>query len=159
MKRFIIFLILLGLFAMATPLFAHTELITAVPAPGETLTTSPAEIRLTFNEQLQAGSDIFLFSEGFNYIDDLQVEIDRDQLLVALPELAPDDYTVQWNAISGDGHAVNGSYTFRVVSEQPTRINQTALIVAIIITLLAVVIFSLKLFQRRRHSPSTHNDL
>ena len=101
----------------AVSVLAHTELITAVPAPGELLHESPPEIRLLFSESIDLGSQLFLFTEGFHYIDGLEVQTtgaENSQLVASLPQLPPDKYNVQWQIISTDGHAISGSYTFRV---------------------------------------------
>lgn len=113
-KHILLFILLL---LLPQQLLAHAELIEATPAPGATLTEAPTEIWLTFNEPLGEGSDIFVFTEGFQYIDNIRVEVNAEQntqLIAYLPPLPVNDYNVQWSAISADGHAISGTYTFRV---------------------------------------------
>lgn len=148
-------LLLLLWLACVAPAFAHAELLSASPSPGETLEKSPAEIRLAFSEPIGAGSDVFVFSEGFTYIDKLTTRIERERELVAtLPPLAPDDYTVQWTAVSSDGHSVSGSYSFRVAAASSTILPlwQIAIALLILVTLVGFVLF----LRRGRHETSSN---
>lgn len=109
--------LLLCLLAVTAVAHAHAELVTAVPAPGSTITHSPAEIRLTFSEAISADSTILLFTGNFQPVAGIQAQVaaTNPQLVVAaVPPLTPDDYTVQWTAVSTDGHTTSGSYTFRL---------------------------------------------
>lgn len=109
--------LLLSLLALTAVAHAHAELLTAVPAPGSTITHSPAEIRLTFSEPISADSAILLFTGNFQPVAGIQAQVaaTNPQLLVAaVPPLTPGDYTVQWTAVSTDGHPTSGSYTFRL---------------------------------------------
>lgn len=109
--------LILGTILKPGRVLAHAELQTALPQPGAVLTQSPSEIRLTFSEEIDQGSDIFLFTEGFQYIEGIEPRIDPtnpNQLYTPLQMLESNDYTVQWTAISLDGHTVSGTYTFRV---------------------------------------------
>ncbi len=112
----ILFFLVLPTLLIAQQLNAHAELLEASPAPGELLSESPEQILLTFNESLGAGSDIFIFTEGFQYIDDIQVSINNDQLIAKLPPLENNEYNVQWSAISADGHSISGTYAFQIES-------------------------------------------
>ena len=108
-------LLLLLILPYPTVASAHAELVTADPPPGAQLSASPAQIRLTFSEPLQPVSTITLSASGFREIPGLTVEIDpqsNDQLLAAVPALDPGVYTVQWTAITKDGHETSGSYMF-----------------------------------------------
>jgi methionine-rich copper-binding protein CopC len=100
--------------------WAHAELLSADPAPGTTLSASPAAIRLTFDEPLVAGSGVVLYAGTFNPVAGLTSTLDGATLHTTLAApLAPDTYTVQWTAITADGHAVDGSYQFAVASPPP----------------------------------------
>lgn len=108
---------LLALICFGTVL-AHTELVTANPAPGAQLTTSPTQIELTFSEPNSAKSTILLFGPNFEQIQGIVVLFNANtptQLVATLPPLEPKTYTVQWTAVSEDGHEVNGSYSFAVI--------------------------------------------
>jgi methionine-rich copper-binding protein CopC len=98
-------------------LSAHTDLVAASPAPGQQLSRSPAEIRLTFDGPLQPPSHFRLFAAGFRELPGLEPAIDGqrpEQLWSAAPELEPGTYTVQWDVVGADGDPVGGSYAFEV---------------------------------------------
>lgn len=120
------------LFICTAVTHAHAELVTAVPAPGSIVAHSPAEIRLTFSEPISEDSTILLFAENFQPVTGIvaQVAETNPQMLVAtMPPLTPGDYTVQWTAVSTDGHPTSGSYTFRLArfALHPTLLWQISL--------------------------------
>jgi copper resistance protein C len=98
---------------------AHPELQSAEPAAGAAMTSSPTQIRITFNENVipkfsgvevkdQTGK---MIATGKAATD----PADKKQLVVPLQEqLAPGDYKVEWHAVSDDTHRVKGSYSFSV---------------------------------------------
>jgi methionine-rich copper-binding protein CopC len=98
-----------------TAAYAHAQLLQASPAPGAQLVDSPAEIRLTFSEPLLAGSRITVYGQNFSPTIELAPEIAGAELFAAVPPLEPGDYTVQWTAVSQDGHPLSGSYTFTLI--------------------------------------------
>lgn len=103
--------------AWPQPAGAHAELVAAEPAAGAALSASPAEIRLTFNEPVTPDSQIVLYGEGFQPIPGLAAQLEPAnpaEVYAAVPELAPGGYTVQWTAVSADGHEISGSYSFSV---------------------------------------------
>lgn len=117
MKRFAPFLALLLFAASGGMVLAHSELIQSEPAPGDELAISPAEIRLTFSEPVAADSQIILLAGTFTPIAGLVSQIDPEQpevLFTPLPLLEAATYTVQWTAVSDDGHEISGSYSFSV---------------------------------------------
>jgi len=98
-------------------MWAHTDLLSADPAPGALLSTTPMEIRLTFGEPNDTLSRITLFAPGFRAIPGVVTSVNSaapEQLIATLPPLEPNTYTVQWMAVATDKHIVRGSYTFGV---------------------------------------------
>ena len=96
---------------------AHAELVSADPAPGVELFTSPARILLRFSDPIATESAVEVFGTNFRQIRGIQVAFERDepvQVIAALPPLDPDQYTVQWTAVSIDGHRSSGTYAFSV---------------------------------------------
>ena len=99
--------------------YAHPELQSAEPAAGAAMTTSPKQIRITFNESVipqfsglevkdQTGKVI---STGKSATDPANKKL----LIVPLKEqLPPGDYKVEWHAVSDDTHRVKGNYSFSV---------------------------------------------
>ncbi|GIK56826.1 MAG: hypothetical protein BroJett015_24890 [Chloroflexota bacterium] len=123
---------LLYLLAVTAVAHAHAELRTAVPAPGSIVTYSLAEIRLTFSEPITKESAILLFTEGFQPVTGIMAQVEPGNphtLITTMPRLSPGDYTVQWTAVSTDGHPTSGSYTFRLArfALSPTRLWQISL--------------------------------
>lgn len=102
--------------AIATPLFAHTALVSSSPGKDETLATSPSELRLTFNERIDPRlASLRLIAEDGEAVALGELGSgDSAQVIVArVPaRLAPGTYTVAWQVVGADGHAVRGSYTF-----------------------------------------------
>jgi methionine-rich copper-binding protein CopC len=108
----------------AGPVFAHAKLLSEVPAAADaasaTAQTTPVkELRLVFSEALnlafskvkvtdKAGSEVALGA--------LALDPKDDKALVAplTGTLAAGEYTVDWTAVSNDGHKTTGSYSFKV---------------------------------------------
>ena len=96
---------------------AHAELVSSYPAPGAVVAGTPSEIRLTFNERIGLGSTLQIFAPSFRAVPGVTAWVDpaAPQLLRAIPPpLPPDTYTVEWSAVSADGHSVSGSFSFAV---------------------------------------------
>jgi len=96
---------------------AHAELVAAEPEAGAQLVEPPAEIRLTFSEPVAVQSDIVVLGEGFAPVAGLLPQLDGarpEQVYTPLPPLEPGTYTVQWSAVSADGHEISGSYAFSI---------------------------------------------
>lgn len=105
------------LLALPALVYAHADLVSVVPEPGATLDAAPAEIRLTFSEPVGAGSSVVLLAEGFETVEGVSaapVDDDARVLVAPLPALAEGEYTVQWTAVSADGHEISGSYGFSI---------------------------------------------
>ncbi len=103
---------------VASPAFAHDELIGSSPAAGSEVDALPAEITLTFSGVLidgagttqivvtdAAGADI---TGGDPVLDGTKVT----QPLAA--SAAPGLVTVVWRVVSSDGHPVSDQFTFTV---------------------------------------------
>lgn len=94
-------------------------LVGAEPAPNSTIGTTPKQIKLLFNEALQdVGHTIALLDEKQNKIAIGKAMLDpKDQtkktIIAEIPTaLATGNYTVDWKALSTDGHTVKGSFKF-----------------------------------------------
>jgi methionine-rich copper-binding protein CopC len=102
----------------AGPALAHSGLRRAEPAPDSKLSRAPNEVRLAFSERLEpAYSKLRVEDEKGNEVDLRDAHVDRTDRLhlrVSLPTLGPGVYTVIWRALSVDGHATEGRFTFRV---------------------------------------------
>ena len=100
------------------PAWAHASLESAVPAKNAQLTAPPKEVRLHFNENLEANfSSIKVTdSSGKNML--LKKAIvdakDRKTLFVPLDPLKAGNYKVQWVGVGHDGHRRTGDFMFSV---------------------------------------------
>src|ERR1700687_2696201 len=110
-------MIAVSLFGSAA--YAHPDLQSAEPAAGAAMTTSPKQIRITFNE------NVILQLSGVEVKDQTGKMIptgkaatdpaNKKLLIVPLTEqLPPGDYKVEWHAASDDTHRVKGNYSFSV---------------------------------------------
>jgi methionine-rich copper-binding protein CopC len=140
--------------AAARPVAAHTELVEARPAPGAQLRQSPAEVRLTFNEPLAAGSRVELLTDSFEPVAGQTLQFDPaapQEIAAQLPPLPAGTYTVQWMAVSTDEHTLTGTYSFSVApaaSLLPGRVGWWIAVGGLI--LLALVIWLLLRGMDRR---------
>ena len=88
----------------------------ASPRAGEVLTVAPAEIDLMFSEPMNSkftGVEVTGPGEiAVKTRDPMQMAHDRLFMATLDGTLAPGVYTIAWHALSADGHARNGEYTF-----------------------------------------------
>ena len=112
-------------FALATlaatlsPLaLAHASLVESFPAKGQTLTGPPAEIHLTFNEQVEPKlCRVKLVSDGGKNFDADRPVPDKaraNTIVAAVPVLKPGTYSARWTAVGSDGHKTHGDFSFTV---------------------------------------------
>ena len=98
------------------PARAHAFLAHAEPRVGSTVKGSPPILSLFFTEPVEAAfSRIEVADEHGAKIATGALEHPApDRLTVALPALAPGDYTVHWAVVSVDTHPTDGSFDFSV---------------------------------------------
>jgi methionine-rich copper-binding protein CopC len=108
----------MALLGLASPAFAHAHLKAATPAVDGSVTAAPSELDLDFSEDLNLkfsgvavkGSDGAAVETGV-----ASLAKDDTRLVVPLKRpLAAGTYTVDWHALSADGHKTKGSYSFSV---------------------------------------------
>ena len=112
-----IMMIAAGLFNGAAN--GHPELQSAEPTIGAVMTTSPTQIRITFNENvIPQFSGVEVKDQTGKMIATGKAATDpanKKQLVVPVQQpLPPGDYKVEWHAVSDDTHRVTGSYSFSV---------------------------------------------
>lgn len=98
---------------------SHAQLTRSVPASGATTSASPPEIRLLFNEPMEARfSKITVSAQGGKPIAADPVISDPDDkriLVLKLRDvLQPGSYSVSWRVVSLDTHKIRGTFTFQV---------------------------------------------
>ncbi|MEM7116718.1 MAG: copper resistance CopC family protein [Chloroflexota bacterium] len=135
--RITFLLIILGLLVQRA--HAHADLELASPAPGEQLAEAPTEIRLTFSEVVGEETAVLLLTGDFELIGELDVAAEPRnprQVVASVPTLSSGIYTVQWTAVSADGHKISGSYNFQVEIASAATTTPFFIIGAILILLL-----------------------
>lgn len=105
-------------FGFSGTALAHAHLKASTPSAGSTLDAPPSEIDLTFTE------DVNLKFTGIKLIGVDQKTVatrdgslrDKDTTLVVpvAGAVGPGAYTVDWHALSKDGHKTSGTFTFTV---------------------------------------------
>ena len=98
--------------------FAHAFLDHADPPVGSTVATSPKEVRVWFNEELEpAFSTLHIVDAAGKSVDREDGRVDSSDstlLRVSLPALPPGTYHVVWRVLSLDGHTTEGDFNFAV---------------------------------------------
>lgn len=101
--------------ALSTPAFAHSELQSATPGDGETLTETTDKVTLTFGGQVEKGSTIEVTDAAGKTVEQEDLSVEGNQLTATFDEpLENSTYKVDWDIISGDGHTLAGEYSFTV---------------------------------------------
>ncbi|WP_042142816.1 copper resistance protein CopC [Paucisalibacillus sp. EB02] len=114
--------VIVGLLAMfiSTSVFAHSHLEESNPADGDTVKEPLNEIVLEFNGPIEQGSFIDVTTTEGETVEIQEIIIDEGTLTGAFSEpLANDEYLVNWNIVSGDGHPLEGEFSFTVNAEVP----------------------------------------
>ncbi len=121
MKRFIAMLALaVGVGVVTTPgiASAHAILESSDPSSSQVLPTSPTQITLTFNEDIESKlGSIRLFDSKQK-----ELNIDKTQRSAAnkhvafasIPPLKNGVYIVVWRVVSADGHPISGAFPFEI---------------------------------------------
>lgn len=111
----VVLLLALWLAAAAVPAWGHAELISSEPAAGATVPAGLREMTLTFSEPIRADSQVVVYAEQFEAVPGVVSGVEGAVLHVLFTSaLGEGVYTVQWTAMSEDGHPVQGSYQFAV---------------------------------------------
>jgi methionine-rich copper-binding protein CopC len=101
------------------PALAHARLTGSDPAADATLNGAPAQVRLRFNEPVEAEfSPVGVYDAGGDRVDEDDARVDPDDARVVLVGLGRDlpdgSYSVEWRVTSIDGHVIEGTYEFAV---------------------------------------------
>lgn len=97
---------------------AHPSLISSSPKAGEVLNAAPREMRLEFNEAVEASfTSIKIVDSSGNELSVAAVQVDPGDpkgVVAPLTALPAGNYRVLWSAPGRDGHRVKGEFTFSV---------------------------------------------
>lgn len=108
---------LVGVALLPAPGRAHTRLVAASPAEGDTLAAAPTLLRLEFSDPVDPESARLAITRPDGTVFRLVAERDSDDstiLTSALAGLGSGPHRVTWRVVSPDGHPVTGSYVFVV---------------------------------------------
>ncbi|MFE2548789.1 copper resistance CopC/CopD family protein [Streptomyces sp. NPDC059355] len=120
--------LLAALFTAAGPASAHAALTASDPKDGAVVATAPAQVTLSFSEQVALGDD------SIRVMDPQGKRVDTGELRdmcsgttirygTALHSGLPDGtYTVAWQAVSADSHPVSGAFTFSIGAPSATSV-------------------------------------
>lgn len=117
-------LLLLSLGAVAAPASAHDQLISSNPADGETLTTAPAEIVLTYNNEVaQIGAEVQITDPENTVVTEIPTISGTSVTVPLWEDTVAGAYSVAWRVTSSDGHPIDGEFSFTLdlpAPESPT---------------------------------------
>lgn len=137
--RSILLSILAALFLAVPNAAAHTYLDTTNPEDGAVVTEPLQAIELTYAGKVEVGSTFKVMSSNGEEIETVSMDLVDGVLTGTFASPLPnDDYTVEWNSISEDGHPLSGQFSFTVdapvaeepvdeeVDEEQAEVNETA---------------------------------
>ena len=108
-------LMLASAFVLVAKSFAHAFLDHASPLVGSTVASAPAEVVLTFTQNLEASfSTVQVTGPGGARVDQGRASVSGNTMRVGIKSVGPGSYRVQWHALSVDTHKTEGSFSFRV---------------------------------------------
>lgn len=103
--------------ALGTGMF-HNHLVKSIPSAGDTLATSPKEVRLWFSEKPAIRfTSVTLLTADSTKIATIKAVATADSMAASAPvptPLAPGTYLVTWRTAGTDGHAIRGTYRFTI---------------------------------------------
>lgn len=121
--------LLATLFTAASPATAHAALTASDPKDGAVVATAPAQVTLSFSEQVAMGDD------SIRVLDPQGKRVDTGELRdmcsgntvrygTALHAGLPNGtYTVAWQAVSADSHPISGAFTFSIGAPSATEVS------------------------------------
>jgi methionine-rich copper-binding protein CopC len=109
---------ILALTALAgtAPAQAHDALASTSPAEGQTVTTNPGKVSITLNNapntQLKGSNIIKVTAPDGHTVSTGDLTVNGATLTTAADIDHPGKHTVEWRAVSADGHPIEGEFTF-----------------------------------------------
>ncbi|TFH08780.1 MAG: copper resistance protein CopC [Nitrosomonadales bacterium] len=117
--------LVLSMWAHATPVLAHAQLIKAEPARRAVLNKAPTQVRLWFNEEIEgAYTSLSVLDANKTPVTDAKPHVvsdDPKSVVLPLPDLKPGKYSVKFRVLSVDGHVVDSSFDYTVKSKSKVK--------------------------------------
>ena len=110
----------LAIVAVASPAFAHDELIGTDPAEGAVVETLPGSLTLTFSGVLLTGdgaTEIAVTNSTGTDLTSAPPVVDGVRVTQQLSGAPEGTVQVAWRVVSSDGHPISGQYSFSVGEE------------------------------------------
>lgn len=108
----------------AAPASAHDQLIGSTPAAGSTVTIAPAEVRLSFIDEVkELGLTVLVTDQAGSPVTAGAPGVNGTEVVVPLdPIAASGRYRVAYRVGSADGHPISGTFSFtvRLPSDSPS---------------------------------------
>lgn len=106
---------------LATPASAHNPPPVPTPADGAVLDAVPAEVRLDYSAPiLEVGSVLEVTGPDGTQVSDGASTVGEKEVVQAIVDAGPGEYTLVWRVTSEDGHPVDGTSTFTVTAAAPS---------------------------------------
>jgi len=103
---------------LSVPAFAHAVVKRSVPANGAVLDAAPAQVEITFNENVEKlFSTVTLKSAEGKPVPAAKASVDPANptvLRLPVPVLASGKYVAHWTAVGHDGHRLSGDIRFSI---------------------------------------------
>lgn len=116
-RKWLLLLIFMFSFFIPKEAFAHAYVVSSNPVANEELDQQPPAVSITFSEGIESGFHaIKVFNAKGDRVDQGDTVIKEQKIMeAALKKNLPKGiYTIQWNAVSADGHSVSGMIPFSI---------------------------------------------
>ncbi|MDH5480906.1 MAG: copper resistance protein CopC [Nitrosomonas sp.] len=114
----ILMTLMLAMLVQVKSVLAHATLVKSEPPRRATLFEAPKQVQLWFNEEIEGSYALItvLDSDKKPITDEKPKAVPDDlkSVVLAIPEVEPGNYTVEYRVLSTDGHVVESSYNFRI---------------------------------------------
>ncbi|MFS0655895.1 copper resistance protein CopC [Bacillus sp. 179-C3.3 HS] len=116
-SKWLLLLTLMLTFFIPKDAFAHAYVVSSNPAANEELEKQPSSVSITFSEGIESGFHaITVLNSKGERVDHGDTVIKDQKIMEAelKKDLPKGIYTIQWNAVSADGHSVSGMIPFSI---------------------------------------------
>jgi copper transport protein len=116
----IVILLGIALFMLPLPVSAHARIVQSFPEANARLQYAPAEIKLQYSEDFDAGLSKITLKDGNGKLITGKLSTASGRWLIyQIPSLAKGSYTVHYQVLSVDTHLTEGSFKFSVTEGKP----------------------------------------